>query len=196
MHQLSRPGQAPPEDLGWKGGEWYVRSLSLDHRLQMGKVISWGIGRWMEDEPAKITQDCIHSCQIYNFSTTSESPSSVNDFALFFRDKLGGTKWDISLCHHSFLSPIYFSTHLFFPVIISAIKAISSTWAHWISFYPFTHLSSAHLIVHISSITLFSPWYKKRKNKLKTSLISISLPAIVLFSQHLSSRQTLFFSTH
>lgn len=130
----------------------------------------------MGDAPAKLTRLYPLLSNLW-FSLPSQSPSSVNDFALFFRDKLGGTKWDISYFATTHFLPLLISALIFFfPVILSAIKTISSTWALdlFLSLYSFIFPTP-----HCTYLLLlsFPPWYKS-KNKLKTSLIPISFPAI------------------
>lgn len=142
----------------------------------------------MGDAPAKLTRLYPVLSNLW-FSLPSQSPSSVNDFALFFRDKLGGAKWDISYFATTHFFPLLISALIsLFPVIISAIKAISSTWVLdlFLSLYSFIFPTP-----HCTYLLLlsFPPW-NKSKNKLKTSLIPISFPAIA-FSQHLSSAKLL-----
>lgn len=117
----------PPQDLDrwwewweWKGEGRLVSVLSQDYRLRMGKGDSLRksllIEMWMEDEPAK-TIEYISSPLLSNlWFSLPPSPSSTNDFVLFFSDKTEATRWEFpyfSITHssHLFISAFI----LFFP---------------------------------------------------------------------------------
>ena len=147
----------------------------------------------MGDVPAKLTRLYPLLSNLW-FFLPSQLPSSVNDFALFFRDKLGGAKWDISYFATTHFFPLLISALIFFfPVIISAIKAISSTWTLnlFLSLYSFI-FSTPHCTCLLS--LSFPPW-NKSKNKLKTSLIPISFQPLFFLSTPFLS-QTFVFPTH
>ena len=142
----------------------------------------------MGDVPAKLTRLYPLLSNLW-FFLPSQSPSSVNDFALLFRDKLGGAKWDISYFATTHFFPLLISALIFFfPVIISAIKAISSTWALdlFLSLYSFIFPTP-----HCTYLLLLSFPLEQEQKQIKNLFDSYLFSIHCSFSQHVSSAKLL-----